>query len=144
MRVFSVRKLLKTSKPRKSFQVTIDHFEKEEVCAMHTLLYYVDRTKNLSKSRQLLISYVSYKSVSTKTVVRWLKEVLENSGIDTSVFKAHSFRGAAASAAFSRGCSLNEILKTGDWSSVRNFRKYYLHDAHDVDKGNSFANAILS
>ena len=45
--VFSVRNLLKTSKPRKSFQVTIDHFEKEEVCAMHTLLYYVDRTKNL-------------------------------------------------------------------------------------------------
>ena len=101
---FSVRNLLKSIKPRKSFQVTIDHFVKEEVCAMRTLLYYVDRIKNLHKSRQLLISYVSYKSVSIKTVARWLKEVLENSGIDTSVFKAHSFRGTAASAAFSRGC----------------------------------------
>ena len=98
----------------------------------------------LIELRIYVISYVSYKSVSTKTVARWLKEVLENSGIDTSVFKAHSFRGTAASAAFSRGCSLNEILKTGDWSSVRNFRKYYLHQAHDVDKGNSVANAILS
>lgn len=142
--IFSVTKLLKTSKPGKSFQVHIYHFEKEELCAMHTLLFYIDKTRHLRKSRQLLISYVSFDSVSTKTVARWLKEVLWNSGIDTSVFKAHSFRGAAASAAFSRGCSLNEIMKTGDWSSVRNFTKYYLRQGPYVDKNCNFADAVLS
>jgi hypothetical protein len=33
-------------------------------------------------------------------LARWLKSVLELSGINSSIFKAHSFRGAAASAAF--------------------------------------------
>lgn len=142
--IFSVSKPLKTSKPGRPFRVSICHFEKEELCAMHTLLHYIDRTKDLRKCRQLLVSYVSYKSVSTKTVARWLKEVLETSGIDTSVFKAHSFRGAAASAAFSRGCSLSEILKTGDWSSVRNFKKYYLREEPDIHKVTNFACAVLS
>ena len=87
---------------------------------------------------------MSFKSVSMKTVARWLKEVLQNSGIDTSFFKAHSFRGAAASAAFCRGCSLNEILKTGDWFSVRNFRRYYLRQGPEIEKSNSFAYSVLS
>ena len=65
------------------------------------------------------------------------------SGIDVSVFKAHSFRGAAASAAFHQGCSLREILKTGDWSSVKNFKKFYLRDAQS-DTDPSFAEAAFS
>lgn len=142
--IFSVSKLLKTSKPGKTFQIKISHFEKEDLCAMHTLLYYIDKTKSLRKCSQLLLSYVTHKSVSTKTVARWLKEVLQKSGIDTSIFKAHSFRGAAASAAFNRGCSLNEILKTGDWSSVRNFKKYYLRQGSDSDISNNFAQSVLS
>ena len=80
--------------------------------------------------------------MSTKTVARWLKEVLSSSGIDTGIIKAHSFRGAAASTAFSRGCSLTEILKTRDWSSVRNFKKYYLRP--EPAKDSDFANSVLS
>lgn len=140
--VFSVKELLKTSKAGKSQKIEIPHFSEEVLCAMHTLLFYVEKTKKLRKCQQLLVSYVSYKSVSTKTVARWLKEVLQNSGIDTRIFKAHSFRGAAASAAFHCGCSLQQILKTGDWSSVKNFKKYYLHP--EPDTGNSFAQAVLS
>ena len=142
--VFSIKKLLKTSKPGKKFQVNVFHFEKEELCPMHTLLHYIDKTKGLRKCRQLLVSYVFYNSVLTKTVARWLKDVLHSAGIDISIFKAHSYRGAAASAAFSRGCSLNEILKTGDWSSVRNFKRYYLRQEPVTDKSNSFARSVLS
>ena len=94
---------------------------------MYTSLLYLDKLKGIRKCPQVFISYVSYKSVCTKTVAIWLKEVLSNSGIDTGVFKAHSFRGAAVSAAFNRGCSLQQILKTEDWSSVKNFKKFYLH-----------------
>ena len=93
---------------------------------MHTLLYYVDRTKSLRDSQQLLISYCSFKAVTSSTVARWLKEVLKHSGIDVSQFKAHSFRSAAVSAAFAKGCSLQTILKTADWTSAKNFKKFYL------------------
>ena len=50
-------------------------------------------------------------------LLSWLKEVLFNSDIDTDKVKAHSYRSAAVSAAFSIGCSLDLILKTADWSS---------------------------
>ena len=42
-----------------------------------------------------------------------VKEVLKLSGIDCSLFKAHSYRGAAASIAFLGGCSLKENSKDG-------------------------------
>ena len=142
---FSVTKVLKTSKPGKTVQIEVPHFKEEILCPMHTLLFYLQKTKGIRKCRQVFISYVSYKSVCTKTVARWLKEVLSNSGIDTGVFKAHSFRGAAASAAFNRGCSLQQILKTGDWSSVKNFKKFYLYpESHTSNSQGSFVNAVLS
>ena len=111
----------------------------------NTLLFYLDKTKGICKCRQVFVSYVSYKSVCTKTVAWWLNEVLSNSGIDTAVFKAHSFRGAAASATIYRGCSLQQILKTGDWKSVKNFTKIYLHsESHMSNTQGSFVNAALS
>ena len=55
---------------------------------------------DLRKSQYVLVSYCTNSRVTNNTVARWLKEVLRLSGIDISVFKAHSFRGAAASAAF--------------------------------------------
>ena len=84
----------------------------------------------MRKSQYVLVSYCTYSRVTTSTIARWLKEGLRLSGIDISVFKANSFRGAAASAAFLSGCSLKEILKTADWSSVKNFKKYYLRDVN--------------
>lgn len=141
---FCVNKLLKTSKPGVDVQIEIPHFKEEVLCPMHTLLFYIDKTKGIRKCRQVFISYVSYKSVCTKTVARWLKEVLSSSGIDTSVFKAHSFRGTAASAAFNRGCSLQQILKTGDWSSVKNFKRFYLRTESCTYSQGSFADAVLS
>ena len=35
----------------------------------------------------IVLSYFTHKSVSTKTVARWLKEVLSSSGIDTGILR---------------------------------------------------------
>ena len=92
---------------------------------MHTLLHYIKVRQGKRLSRKVLVSYVTFKEVSTSTVARWLKCVLEMSGINTKTFKAHSFRAASVSAAFNRGCSLKTILDTvSDWSSDKNFRKF--------------------
>ena len=139
MRIFENRvsflfpDLLKTSRPYRRFQLNLFHREDETLCVMHTLLYYLERTQSVRKSQYVLVSYCTYSSVTTSTVARWLKEVLKLSGIDISVFKAHSYRGAAASAAFLSGCSLKEILKTADWTSVKNFKKYYLREVDNPD-----------
>lgn len=140
--VFHFKDLLKTSKQGKSFVLELRHFDTESLCVMHTLLKYIDRTKCHRKSSQLLISYCSYKPVSSSTIARWLKTVLSDSGIDINQYKAHSFRSAATSAALSQGCSLNEILKTADWSSAKNFYKFYFRDT--VPKNVTFSDAVMS
>lgn len=141
--VFAFECLLKTSRPGRSFDLELQHFEEEQLCVMHTVLFYMEKTRIYRKSRRLFVSFCSYKAVSTSTVARWLKCVLHLAGIDISMFKAHSFRGAVASAAFHKGCSVQQILKTGDWSSVRNFYKFYLRGAQP-DKNVGFAEAVLS
>ena len=84
----------------------------------------------------MFVSYCTYFDVTTSTIACWLKEVLRLSGIDISVYMAHSFRGAAASAAFLKGCSLKVILSTADWSSVKNLKKPYLRDVDNIGNGN--------
>ena len=44
----------------------------------------------------------------------WMKCMLEASGIDVKVFKKHSVRTAAASAAHRAGASIRDILKAGN------------------------------
>ena len=123
--LFRFPKGLKTSRYGHSYILKLDHYSDKRLCAFHTLLHYIEKTKSVFSSQNVLVSFVTYKSVTTSTIARWLKCVLSASGIDTDKFKAHSFRGAATSAAFDKGCSLDTILKTADWSSDKNFKKFY-------------------
>ncbi|WAR20010.1 LOW QUALITY PROTEIN: hypothetical protein MAR_001848 [Mya arenaria] len=141
--VFMISDILKTTAHGDSFSVRIEHFRNESLCAMHTLLDYIEATKKVRLSNSLFISYVTFKKVTTSTIARWLKLTLSLAGIDTAVFKAHSFRGAATSAAFNRGCSLKPILKTANWKSDKNFRKFYYRQClrkQDI----SFSNALFT
>lgn len=142
--VFVFPNLLKTSKKGKSFQLRLDHFADERLCLMHTVLFYIKYTKDIRKCSKLLISYVTHDKVTTSTIARWLKTVLTDSGIDTGVFKAHSYRSASVSAAADSGCSLDKILRTADWSGDKNFYKYYYRSSVNTsDTGKSFASAVL-
>ena len=51
--------------------------------------------------------------------------VLGQAGIDTSIFKAHSTRSAAASAAANAGITTADILRAADWSNETTFTKFY-------------------
>ena len=55
---------------------------------------YVHRTKlTRGNYTQLLLSYCKpFKPVSTDTIARWLKKVLENAGINITKYGAHSTR----------------------------------------------------
>ena len=50
---------------------------------------------------------------------------LELAGIDTSIFKAHTVRGAAASKALRAGAPMVDIMSRARWSNERTFRKHY-------------------
>jgi hypothetical protein len=141
--VFMFSDILKTSKVGTSFSLKIEHYVNESLCAMHTLLYYIAVTKDIRLTQYLFISYVTCRAVTSGTLARWLKCVLQLSGIDVSCYKAHSFRSASTSAAFHKGCSIKDILSTANWKSDNNFRKFYFR--HSLQqKDISFSTAVFS
>ncbi|GFO27446.1 RNA-directed DNA polymerase from mobile element jockey [Plakobranchus ocellatus] len=93
-----------------------DHIYKMITKLPHTMKHYLKRTRLLRTSNQLFISSQSpHNGVTKDTLARRIKLTLTKSGIDTStcIFKAHSTRAAAASAAArtSDVSLLSEVLR---------------------------------
>lgn len=59
------------------------------------------------------------------TISRWIKMILNRSGIDTKIFGSHSVRSASTSQAKSNVVPIDEILKKAGWSNVKTFAKLY-------------------
>ena len=113
------------------------------LCPVRTLEEYIEWTKPLRKNTQLFISFIKpHGPVTSSTVARWLKEVLSKAGIDTSIFKAHSVRGASTSMAANMGVTVETILGAADWSSESVFRKFYYRSSSNSKS--DFATAVLS
>ncbi|KAJ8706181.1 hypothetical protein PYW07_010958 [Mythimna separata] len=101
---------------------------KLEICPVHTLKSYLIVTKNIRKETDnLIITYKKpYHSASSQSISRWIKMTLNESGIDTSVFTAHSTRHASTSAASRAGLSIDLIRKTAGWSGTSStFARFY-------------------
>ena len=100
--VFLVPGLVKASKPHKPrLEIFLPSFPPvASLCVASYLKRYIDVTsskRNNSSSRNFLfISYIKpHKAVKTSSILRWLKNVLRLSGMDTSQFSAHSTRSAS-------------------------------------------------
>ena len=143
---FKIFDLLKTtSRSNVSDQVlSLVSFEtNNKLCVVKTLRDYLERTKPLRTDHTLFISTIKpHKAVTTATLARWMKAVLRDSGIDISVFKAHSFRGASTSCAYAHGVSLQEILKTANWSQASTFKTFYHKPVVDPNFANSVLNSL--
>lgn len=137
--VFTISDLLKTSRPGHDVQrIKISAFPDKSCCVLHTLRYYLEVTNEKRKTNKLLISFKTFKDISTSTVARWLKEILRRSGINESIFSAHSFRSASTSAAFAGGVKLSEILETANWANAKTFYTYYRRETVS-----SFSDTVL-
>ena len=101
--IFTPALLAKQSRPGK----TLKNFffprfaENTQLCPVHSLTLYIERTRQLRGSnQQLFIATIKpHLPVTSSTVARWLKKVINDSGIDTNIFKAQSVRSASTSAA---------------------------------------------
>lgn len=100
--VFSLQELVKQSKPgSKAMVIELHSFTDPRLCVVTTFHEYLTRTSLVRGAHnQLLLIYVKpYGPVSRDTVSRWVKYVLQSSGIDVSVFKPYSTRSASTSKA---------------------------------------------
>ena len=104
-------------KPRKAQHneplqtISIPSLTETICCPVNTLKAYVERTASLRKNsniNQIFISVIApHGGVTANTISRWIRTSLKESGVDTSVFNAHSTRGAAASKALASGIPVN-------------------------------------
>ena len=97
------------------------------LCPVRTLSVYLDKTNQVRGSEtKLFLSFIKpHKAVTSSTIARWLRTILEQAGINTEIFSAHSTRGASASAAARGGVTLEDILKAANWSSESVFQRFY-------------------
>ena len=77
---------------------------------------------------------------SKDTMSRWLKQVMTAAGLDTSIFKPHSTRSAATSAAKVADVPLDEIMAIAGWRSSSAFAVFY-NKPLSCEK--SFASSVL-
>lgn len=120
------------------------YYPDTRLCIYVTLEEYLSRTSDLRKDEsRLILSYIKpYRRVASTTISRWMKCVMNLSGIDISVYKPHSTRGASTSRAKQSGVPMTEILKVAGWNNDQTFAKYY--DKPIQQEGQqSFQEAVL-
>ena len=137
---------IKTSGPD-TYQplLIIPKFEKHpEICVYSCVKEYLTVTKPLRKSidKLLITTTKPHKAASPQTLSNWVKNAMLQSGIDTSIFKAHSVRHATSSAALLKGINIDVIRKTATWSKGSQvFAKFYNRPI--ISDDGSFAHAVI-
>ena len=133
------------AKKSRSFKRIPDFFfpsikDDPRICPVVTLKAYEEHTKGF---RELQSAKPKTLPVTSSSIARWLRAIMEDAGIDISIFKSHSVRGATCSKAAGAGVTTKQILKAADWSSEGTFQKFYHRDLERGDK-TKFGTSVLS
>ena len=142
--VISFPVLLKQSRPDyHQSGITLKTYTGDKnLCIIRVLREYLERTKDLrgEESRLLITTQPPYKAVARGTISRWVKTIMRKAGIDVSVYKPHSTRAAATSAAKRKGVALSAILDRAGWTRESTFTRFY---DKPVLKSSNFQEKIL-
>jgi len=144
--VFQPTKLAKQSRQSKPltdfFFPAFPH--NSRLCPVHALQAYEERTVSFREGQGSSVLFLTtikpHSPASSSTIARWLKSLLGKAGIDTAIFKAHSVRGAAATAAHNAGVTTGDILNAADWSTQSVFQKFY----YKLSRSTEFGIAVLN
>ena len=143
--IFPLDEHVKQAKPGMKGQIIkLQAFPNKDLCVFTTCKEYLARTKDLrgNETRLILTFAKPHKPASRDTIRRWIRNVMQLSGIDVSVFKAHSTRAASTSKAKINNVPIEDILKTAGWKSNSTFARHY--NLPITGNDNKFVNNILS
>ena len=89
-------------------------YENANICTVKLFKQYIDVTKSLRSSTTCLFITKGkpYRPASKDTLARWIKSMLHDAGIDTTIFTSHSTRLASTSKAAAK-LPIETVLKTG-------------------------------
>ena len=117
-------------------------YDHANLCPYLMLQHYLERISILhgTTTTKLFISYVKlHHAVGTHTIGHRIKQLLQDSGIDTTIFYAHSTRAASVSKV-SHSLPTDTILQHVGWKSDCVFRKFY---NKPIVTANLFQQAVL-
>ena len=141
--VFQPSHLSKQSRPsHHNISFFFPSFKEDKcLCPVEALRAYEERTasfRNNAGENRVFRSFIGkHGPVTSSTIARWIKSCLQKAGVDTTVFKAHSTRVAAATKAAMSGLTVDAIMKAADWSSEGVFQKFYYRPQHSIEFGSS-------
>nr|CAI5817384.1 unnamed protein product [Callosobruchus analis] len=112
------------------------------LCPVLNLKCYITMTQSLRDGEDFVfISHQRpYRRVTKNSISRWIKDTLRKAGINTEIFKPHSTRHAATSAALKKGVQVETILKAAGWTQANTFARFYHRRVVDQS---AFATALL-
>ena len=143
--IIAVKSLLKTSRPNHHLRPMElrAYSEDANICVVSHLKSYLKLTHSVrGECQKLFRSYIKlHRAVSKDTISRWIKDVLQKSSVDTSVFTAHSTLSASTSAAKVSQVPMEQILNAAGWSNAKTFGQY--NDKAIVNSGN-YGHMLLS
>ena len=114
-RIILIRDKLKTTSIKFHVrEIKFPVYENTNVCPVKPLKQYIDVTELVRGSITCLFIATSnpYSPASRNTLVRWIKSVLHDAGIDMTLFTPHSTRSASTSKAATK-VPIETVLKTG-------------------------------
>ena len=105
---YFVPELLKQSRPGHHLDpMVLLRYPDQEICVASHLEQYIEKTKDLRKDQNLLISLVKpHKRIKTSTICRWCVTVLKNASVGITVFGSHSTRLASTGHCKKKGISM--------------------------------------
>ena len=121
--------------------------EDRTLCPVRALRYYLDRTKDLRRSKSLL--FISFKKGHTSdirpaTFSLWLKQTIllcykqtDQQALDLVQVKVHDIRAFAAPKAFYGGVLVDQVMQACHWKAHNSFTNFYLRDLTWSDNDNN-------
>ena len=146
--IFCIDQIVKQSTPSRDQPILLRPrvVADSMLCVATVLDQHIDRTSSLQgEEQQQFGSYVQpHQGVSKDTISRWIKTVMQQAGLDTTVFKPHSTRAASTSKAHSCNVSLPAVMKATSWTSDCVFNIFYNKPVQPQNLADIFSHAILS
>lgn len=146
--IIMIPDIIKTSRPNTMQPILRLPFydSRPEVCPARCLVTYIEKSSEyrVENQKNLFISFKKpYNKVTSQSLSRWIKDTLQDSGVDVTLYTAHSTRHAATSSARRKGVSLDSIRKTAGWTEAsKTFARFYHREV--IGDLHEFANAILN
>ena len=138
-----IKQLLKQSKSGTHLpEIYIERYANDEnLCVINTLKQYIEKTKTIRKSDELLLTTQKpHNPASKSTIAGWIKLALKLSGVDMNIYSAHSTRSASTSAVATR-VPIDSVMKTAGWKKECTFRKFY---NKTINNDSSFSHNVLA